>query len=110
MAFDYRDLARRARARVLDWTARIFPHKVPVRYVLVGFVVVQHDKLENLGLAQGGQMVRCRTIWKFAGGLHKALGHRPPVNVQLDRQLADRPELRLHPHGSPLVAHRRPRI
>ena len=40
MAFDYRDLARRARARVLDWIARIFPHKVPVRYVLVGFVVV----------------------------------------------------------------------
>ena len=40
MAFDYRDLARRARARVLDWIARIFPHKPAIRYVLVGFVIV----------------------------------------------------------------------
>lgn len=40
MTIDYRDLARRAAARVQDWLARIFPHKVPVRYVLVGFVIL----------------------------------------------------------------------
>lgn len=37
---DYRDLARLARARVLDWISRIFPHKPKVRYVLLAFVVL----------------------------------------------------------------------
>lgn len=40
MTIDYRDLARRALARVKDWVARIFPHKPAVRYVLLGFVVL----------------------------------------------------------------------
>jgi len=67
MAFDYRDLARRARARVLDWIARIFPHKVPVRYVLVGFVVVltlayaTTCRGEGLQIEAGSTIVRGHT-------------------------------------------------
>lgn len=67
MAFDYRDLARLARARVLDWISRIFPHKVPVRYVLVGFVVVltlayaTTCRGEGLQIEAGSTIVRGHT-------------------------------------------------
>lgn len=53
MAFDYRDLARRTRARVLDWISRIFPHKPKVRYVLLAFVVLFVAALATTCRAEG---------------------------------------------------------
>lgn len=64
---DYRDLARRARARVLDWIGRIFPHARAVRYVLVAFVIVltlayaTQCRGEGLQLEVGSTIVRGET-------------------------------------------------
>lgn len=64
---DYRELARLARARVLDWIARIFPHKAPVRYVLVAFVLVliaafaTQCRAGDLKLEAGSAIVRGET-------------------------------------------------
>jgi len=67
MTTDYSDLARRTAARVQDWVARIFPHKKPVRYVLVAFVLVliaafaTQCRGEGLQLEAGSTIVRGET-------------------------------------------------
>lgn len=64
---DYRDLARRARARVLDWISRIFPHEPRIRYVLVAFVLLfvaalaAQCRAEGVAVEVGSTIVRGET-------------------------------------------------
>jgi hypothetical protein len=61
---DYRDLARRAAARVPAWLAQIFPHKPAIRYVLAAFVLMliaafaTQCRAEGLQLEVGSTIVR----------------------------------------------------
>ena len=64
MTTNYRDLARRAAARVAGWIEQIFPHKKPVRYILVGFVALlvlalaTQCRAEGISLEGGSTIVR----------------------------------------------------